>query len=85
MLDLKGIKPWGYAVMMAFGVNAVTAYVLHEVASVALLSPPVRWLYDAAAHVLPPDAAALLPTAAFTTLVWAPIAYLYRRRWVVKI
>jgi predicted acyltransferase len=84
-IDIKGMKPFGYAVAMAFGMNAITAYVLHEVGSVVLLSSPFRRAYFAAATVLPPEAAALAPVAIFTILVWIPIGWFYHKRWIVKI
>lgn len=84
-VDLKGLRPPGYRVAMAFGMNAITAYVLHEVGSVVLLSSPFRRAYDVAARVLPPDAAALAPVTIFAILVWIPIGWLYRKRWIVKI
>ena len=84
-LDLKGTKVPGRAVLLAFGANAITAYVLHEVGSVALLTPFFHEVYAAAAHVVSREAAALLPVLIFTVMVWAPIAWLYRKRWVLKI
>jgi predicted acyltransferase len=85
LLDLKGVKPPGTTIVLAFGANAVTAYVLHEVGSVALEAPLFRQAYLFAARWLAPDAAALLPVVMFTVLVWAPIGWLYRKRWIVKI
>jgi predicted acyltransferase len=85
MLDLKGLKPPGTVVALAFGANAITAYVLHEVGSVALEAPLFRQVYELAARWLSPEAAALLPVAIYTVLVWAPIGWLYRKRWIVKI
>ena len=31
------------------------------------------------------QAASLVPVAAFVLLVWAPVGYLYRRGWIIKI
>jgi predicted acyltransferase len=84
-LDIKGAKIPGRTVLLAFGANAITAYVLSEVGSVALLAPVFREIYAAAARVLSREAAALVPVFIFTVLVWAPIAWLYHKRWVIKI
>jgi predicted acyltransferase len=84
-LDIKGAKIPGRTVLLAFGANAITAYVVSEVGSVALLAPVFREIYAAAARVLSREAAALLPVFIFTVLVWAPIAWLYHKRWVIKI
>lgn len=85
VLDVKGPKVPGRTVLLAFGANAITAYVLHEVGSVALLAPFFRDAYAAAAHVVSPEAAALLPVLIFTMVVWAPIGWLYRKQWTLKI
>ena len=84
-LDVRGAKFPGRVVLLAFGANAVTAYVLHEVGSVALEAPLFRQIYEADAHVVSRDAAALPPVILYTLLVWAPIAWLYRKRWIIKI
>ena len=84
-LDVRGLKVPGRAVLLAFGANAVTAYVLHEVGSVMLEAPFFRQAYEAAARVVSPAAAALLPVAIYTVMVWAPIAWLYRKNWIIRI
>lgn len=85
LLDLKGLRPTGYAVIMAFGVNAITAYVLHEIGSVVLEASPFRRAYEVSTHILPSNAAALVPVAIFTVMVWAPVGWFYHKRWIVKI
>jgi predicted acyltransferase len=83
--DIKGWRIPGQAFVLAFGVNAIFAYVLHELASIALDGDAAHWLYDEAARVVSVQAASLVPVAAFVLLVWAPTGYLYRRGWIIKI
>lgn len=84
-LDVRGVKFPGRTVLLAFGANAITAYVLHEVGSVALLAPFFHDAWADAARVVSPDAAALLPVFIYVVMVWVPIAWLYRKRWIIKI
>lgn len=72
-------------VLMAFGANAILAYVIHEVGSVVLEWSGLHVIYDGAARLLQPEAAALVPVALFVTLVWLPIGWLYRERRFVRI
>ncbi len=83
--DLKGWKLPGQGFVLAFGVNAIFAYVLHELASIVLAAEAARTLFTASATVLPAQAASLIPVAAFVVLVWLPVGYLYRRGWIVKV
>jgi predicted acyltransferase len=84
-LDLRGWRLPGQAFVLAFGVNAIFAYIVHELASIVLKAQAARTLYGWAGAVLPGEAAALAPVAAFVVLLWIPLAYLYRRRWIIKI
>ena len=84
-LDVKGAKIPGRTVLLAFGANAITAYVVQRGRLGGAVGPVFREVYAAAAHVVSREAAALLPVFIFTAMVWAPIAWLYRKRWVIKI
>jgi predicted acyltransferase len=83
--DLKGWRISGMGLVLAFGVNAIFAYMLHELASIVLEAEAARWLCDHAVSVMPPEAASLVPVVAFLILVWLPVGYLYRRGWLIKI
>jgi predicted acyltransferase len=85
VLDVRGARFPGRTVLLAFGANAITAYVMHEVGSIALEAGFFRQVYEAAAHVVSPEAAALLPVVIFTLMVWAPIAWFYRKHWIIRI
>ena len=70
---------------LAFGVNAIAAYVLH-----AVLAPMVGWpmaLQPAewARPIIGDGAAALIPVLLFVAFIWLCMAYLRHRRWIIKI
>jgi predicted acyltransferase len=84
-LDIRRIKLPGLVLLMAFGVNAIFAYVLHEVGSVILEWPIFQQLLDAATPLVGAQAAALAPVGLFVALVWIPLVVMYRRGWIVRI
>jgi len=69
----------------AFGMNAIFAYILHELASHMLESDLMRWFDLASSRVLAPRAASLIPVLIFVLIIWAPARYLQRRGWIVRI
>jgi predicted acyltransferase len=73
------------AFFAAFGINAIFAYILHELASIILDGDLMRWFDAVARYALPPRAASLVPIALFVLLIWAPLRYLQRRGWIVRI
>jgi predicted acyltransferase len=85
LLDVKARRIWGADFFVAFGVNAIFAYVLHELASLMLAGDGMRWFDVVASRVLAPKAAALVPVIVFVAIVWLPVRYLYRRNWIVRI
>jgi len=81
-------RQWRGAVatfLAAFGANAIFAYILHELASVLLGGDLMRWFDAVAGRILSPRAASLVPVAFFVVLIWAPLRYLQRRGWIVRI
>jgi predicted acyltransferase len=85
LLDAKRIRPPGLDILLAFGANAILAYVIHEVGSVVLEWSGVRAIWSFAARFGRPETATLLPVALFVALVWLPIGALYRRKIFVRI
>ena len=70
---------------IAFGSNAIAAYVLHM-----LTSPMVTWdlmlvPYRTGRHWLPEEVASLLPVFLYMALIWLVMRYLKRRNWVIKV
>jgi len=84
-LDVKAWKLPGTAFLTDFGVNAIFAYVLHELASIMLTAHMLKIPYDAAAPLIGTKTAALIPVAVFIGLLWAVLGYMHKRRWIVKV
>ncbi|MHB8530423.1 MAG: acyltransferase family protein [Caulobacteraceae bacterium] len=85
VIDIRQWRPWGWTVAAAFGMNAIFAYILHELASIALAGQWMRALYGLSLRLLRPEAAALVCVAIFTAMIWLPVAYLRRRGWIIRI
>lgn len=84
-LDIRLWRVPGRDFLTDFGVNAIFAYVLHELASIILTAHMLKIPYDAASPVIGTKAAALIPVVIFIGLVWAVVAYMRRRNWIVKV
>lgn len=85
VLDIKLWRMPGRGFLTDFGVNAIFAYVLHELASIILTAHMLKIPYDALSPVVGTKTAALVPVAIFIALVWAVVAYMRRRNWIVKV
>ena len=77
--------PWPWTIATAFGMNAIAAYVLHM-----MTGHMVGWdlflaTYGATATVVSPPVAALVPILLYMALLWAFVAWLARKGWIVKI
>jgi predicted acyltransferase len=76
---------WPLLVPYAFGINAIAAYVLHQ-----LTGETVGWdLFLAPFHAtrgtLGDAVAAFLPVLLYMAVIWAVMEWLRRKRWIVKI
>lgn len=83
--DLRGSRMPFQSGLEAFGRNAIFAYLLHMVATLALTADLFVRPYTIAAQVLPGSIAALVPVALFLWLMWLPVRYLQRRGWTISI
>jgi predicted acyltransferase len=70
---------------LAFGANAIAAYVLHELAACILGADLFTVPYRNLAPALGREAAELVPIATFLAIVWLPLEYMRRQRWIVKV
>jgi predicted acyltransferase len=72
-------------IVLPFGMNAIAAYTLHEVAwsllGWDLLQTPYRHLIPA----VDPKVAAFVPVGLFMGFIWLCMFYLWRKRWWVRI
>jgi predicted acyltransferase len=85
---LCDVKRWAGAVatfFTAFGLNAIFAYVLHELASIAIAGQWMRVPFRLALPYVGAEAATLACVAIFVAMIWAPVEYLRRRGWIIKV
>lgn len=85
LLDVKGWRGPSAAFFTAFGLNAIFAYVLHELASIAVAGQWMRVPFRLALPYAGPELATLVCVAIFVAMVWVPVEYLRRRGWVIKV
>ena len=79
-------RAWpGRDIVAAFGANAIFAYGLHELAAPMLDAPSLKAITLAASAWIAPPLATLMPIGVFLAILWAPLAYLQRRGWIIKI
>ncbi|MEO5775088.1 MAG: heparan-alpha-glucosaminide N-acetyltransferase domain-containing protein [Sphingomicrobium sp.] len=86
--DGRAIAGWRKIVaviLLPFGVNAIAAYVLHDIAGGMLGWDLFLQPYREARALLTPEFAALVPVTLFIAFIWLCVAYLWRRNWVIKI
>lgn len=85
-LDRANGEPgWPATIAIAFGVNAIAAYVLHETTAGVVAWDAIMLPYRAAVGVLPPAAASLLPILCYMALIWWAMAWLRRKNWIIKV
>jgi predicted acyltransferase len=82
---LDGVRRVAGLAVLPFGVNAIAAYVLHDVAGGMLgwdlLQQPYRKLSTLAGTEL----AAFVPVGLFLLFIWLCMFYLWRRKWIIRI
>lgn len=85
-LDIRGLRgPW-VTFMQAFGINAITAYVIHTY----LLSPVTtngtsRTVVSGLEGLVGAETAALLPAFAVILFTWIPVEVMRRKGWILKV
>lgn len=85
LCDVRGWRGPAAIFFTAFGLNAVFAYVLHELASIAVAG---QWMRFPLHLVLPyagAELATLVCVAIFVAMIWLPVEYLRRRGWIIKV
>ncbi|HEY2445626.1 MAG TPA: heparan-alpha-glucosaminide N-acetyltransferase domain-containing protein [Rhizomicrobium sp.] len=85
VLDRKQIRSWAVTFFEAFGINALLAYILQEMAQLLPAGDEMRALGAASlkseASVLVTD----IPVLAFIVMLWLPLEFMRRRRWILKL
>jgi predicted acyltransferase len=88
MLDERNLRLRGATFLQAFGINALLAYILQELAQ---LLPAVGALGDmhaigsASVNLQLPGLVGNLPVLAFILILWAPLEVMRRHRWIVRL
>ncbi len=88
-LDTPGeqgtVTRWFSLFGVAFGINAIAAYVIHQ-----LSAPMPTWQamlipFQALRGVLGDGIASFIPVLLYIAFIWACVGYLRRKRWIIKI
>jgi len=69
---------------LSFGLNAVAAYIYHELASLITTGDIFKLPYRLAQPHIGGPAAELIPVFMFVLVIWWPMDYLRRKGWVIK-
>ena len=82
---MTGLRRVAEIIILPFGMNAIAAYTLHELAWALLgwdlLQAPYRQLRPA----IGPQVAAFVPVLLFLAFIWLCMFYLWRKRWLIRI
>jgi predicted acyltransferase len=81
----EGLRKFWLWVILPFGINAIAAYVLHEVAGSMLGWDLLKRPYQALVPAIGTQLAAFVPVGVFLLFIWACMAYLWRRKWLIRI
>ncbi|MGZ2411099.1 putative acyltransferase [Sphingomonas sp. F9_3S_D5_B_2] len=82
---MTGIRRAMEVVVLPFGMNAIAAYTLHEVAYSLLGWDLIQLPYRQLKPVLGGELAAFVPVLLFIAFVWLAMFYLWRKRWLIRI
>jgi predicted acyltransferase len=85
-LDIKKAAIPGARFAQAFGINAITGYVVHTyLMSPMLNTGPNLTLYETLAAFIPAPLAAMPGIIAVITASWIPVAVMQRNGWILKV
>jgi predicted acyltransferase len=84
-LDRRRIRFGGMTVLQAFGMNALLAYVLQGAAQLLPAGNDMHAIGAASLTMYAPAMMASAPILVFLVMLWIPLEFLRRRRWIVKI
>jgi predicted acyltransferase len=85
VVDNKDKPPFWTVVPMAFGINAIAAYVLHEFSAQILSGAIFRRSYQVSVAHIGPQAASLVPVFIYVAMIWVVMDYLRRKGWIIKV
>lgn len=85
LLDRDGVKPnFVSNFFLSFGMNAIAAYVYHELASIITTGEAWKLPYQLTAPYLGGPSAELIPVFMFVLVIWWPMDYLRRKGWIIR-
>ena len=82
---MTGLRRIAEIIVLPFGMNAIAAYTLHEVAWALLGWDLLQLPYRCLSPVIGTQLAAFAPVLLFLGFVWLCMFYLWRRRWLIRI
>jgi predicted acyltransferase len=82
---MTGARRIAEVTVLPFGINAIAAYTLHEVAYALLGWDLLQAPYRQLRIVIAPQIAAFVPVLLFLAFIWVCMFYLWRKRWLVRI
>lgn len=86
VLDREGRKPGVFATaMMAFGINAIAAYTLHQVTASVVTWDLLLIPFRATREALGDPIASLFPVLIYMALIWAAMEWLRRKNWIIRV
>jgi len=88
LFDGRPMSGWRRVVeviVLPFGINAIAAYALHEIAWSLLGWDLLQKPYNHLLHHIEPQIAAFVPVGLFLAFIWMCMHYLWRKHWLVRI
>ena len=82
---LDGVRKAAAFIVLPFGVNAIAAYVLHQVTGSVLGWDLLMQPYRMGRGAVGPEVAAFIPVAIYMFGIWLAMYYLWKKRWIIKI
>lgn len=84
-LDKQRFAPRGISFLQAFGANALLAYVVQQTAQLLPAGDDLHAIGAASQHTELSAAVANLPVVIFIVMLWLPLEFMRRRRWIVRL
>lgn len=82
---MRGARRVAEVIVLPFGMNAIAAYTLHEVAWSFLGWDVIQLPYRYLRPSLGPQLASFAPVLLFLAFVWLCMFYLWRKKWLIRI
>lgn len=82
---MTGWRRIAEVIVLPFGINAIAAYTLHEIAWALLGWDLLQLPYRLLSPSIGPQLAAFAPVLLFLAVIWLCMFYLWRKRWLIRI